>query len=112
MNRRDYAAMVVSSPVETDLVEFRTGDGTLIAAMLLDRLGDGLSAVYSFFAPDAPRRSLGSYMVLWLIEQACALGLDYVYLGFWIEDSPKMAYKGRFRPLEGFGPQGWQTIID
>ena len=110
MNRRDYAAMVVSSPVETELVEFRTRDGVLIAAVLLDRLGDGLSAVYSFFDPDASRRSLGSYMVLWMIEQACALGLDYVYLGFWIENSPKMAYKGRFRPLEGFGPEGWLPI--
>lgn len=110
MNRRDYAAMVVSSPVDTELVEFRDATGALIAACLLDRLGDGLSAVYSFFDPGQARRSLGSYVVLWMIEEARALGLGYVYLGFWIENSPKMTYKGRFRPLEGFGPQGWQPV--
>jgi arginyl-tRNA--protein-N-Asp/Glu arginylyltransferase len=110
MTRRDYAAMVVTSPVETELVEFRMADGRLVAACLLDRLSDGLSAVYSFFDPRQTKRSLGSFMVLWMVEQARAHGLDHVYLGFWIEESPKMAYKDRFRPLEGFGPGGWQPI--
>ena len=110
MTRRDYAAMVVASPVETELVEYRDRKGRLFAACLIDRLSDGLSAVYSFFEPEETRRSLGSYVVLKLIEQARAEGLDYVYLGFWIEDSPKMASKGRFRPLEGFGPDGWRLI--
>lgn len=110
MTRRDYAAMVVASPVETELVEYRDTADRLFAACLIDRLSDGLSAVYSFFEPEETRRSLGSFMVLKLIEQARAEGLDYVYLGFWVENSPKMAYKGRFRPLEGFGPDGWQLI--
>jgi arginine-tRNA-protein transferase len=110
MNRRDYATMVVSSPVMTDLVEFRDEFGRLAAACLMDRLGDGLSAVYSFYEPDAPKRSLGSYIVLWMVEEARRLGLPYVYLGYWVEDSPKMAYKGRFRPLEGFSADGWQRI--
>lgn len=110
MGRRDYAAMVVASPVETELVEFRNPAGRLFAACLVDRLDDGLSAVYSFFEPAETRRSLGSFVVLKLIEQARAEGLPYVYLGFWVADSPKMAYKGRFRPLEGFGPDGWRLI--
>ena len=110
MNRRDYATMVVSSPVMTDLVEFRDEFSRLAAACLMDRLGDGLSAVYSFYEPGAPKRSLGSYIVLWMVEEARRLGLPYVYLGYWVEDSPKMAYKGRFRPLEGFSADGWQRI--
>jgi arginine-tRNA-protein transferase len=110
MSRRDYAAMVVASPVETELIEYRDAADRLLAACLIDRLSDGLSAVYSFFEPEETRRSLGSYVVLKLIEQARAEGLPYVYLGFWVENSPKMAYKGRFRPLEGFGPDGWQII--
>ena len=110
MNRRDYASMVVSSPVLTDLVELRDGAGRLVAACLMDRLADGLSAVYSFYDPEMPKRSLGSYVVLWMIAEARRLGLPYVYLGFWVEGSPKMAYKGRFRPLEGFTADGWRRI--
>ncbi len=110
MNRREYAAMIVTSPVETDLIEFRDDAGRLVAACLMDRMETGLSAVYSFFDPSLTRRSLGSYMVLWMIDEARARGMDHVYLGFWIKDSPKMAYKGRFRPLEAFGPNGWQRL--
>jgi leucyl-tRNA---protein transferase len=110
MNRRDYASMVVSSPVQTELAEFRDRDGRLMAACLMDWLGDGLSAVYSFYEPDAPKRSLGTQVVLWMVAEARRLGLPYVYLGFWIEHSPKMAYKGRFRPLEGFSADGWKRI--
>ena len=109
MHRRDYAAMVLTSCVDTAIIEFRE-DGVLRAACLIDILPDGLSAVYSFFDPDLHRRSPGSYMVLWLIEEARRRGLAYVYLGFWIADSPKMAYKTRFRPLEGFGKDGWSTL--
>src|SRR3546814_10715605 len=110
MNRRDYAAMVVSSPVATGMVEFREPAGRLMAACLIDRMADGLSAVYSFYDVAAGRRSLGSYVVLRLIEQAREAGLDYVYLGFWVEGSMKMAYKSRFSPVEGVGPNGWQPL--
>ena len=75
--------------------------------MLLDWLSDGASAVYSFFDPAEARRSLGSYMVLWLIEVARAKGLEHVYLGYWIAEAPKMAYKTRFRPIEGLTAEGW-----
>ncbi len=112
MTRRDFASMVVTSPVATSLIEFRADSGDLVAGCLVDRLSDGVSAVYSFFDPDMQRRSLGSYMVLWLVEEARRRGLAYVYLGFWIAGSSKMAYKSRFRPLEGFGPDGWVRLFD
>ena len=110
MTYDDYRAMVEETPVESHLVEYRTRDGALMAAMLADRLADSLSAVYSFFDPAESKRSLGIYMVLWLIERARAEGLPYVYLGYWIADSRKMSYKSRFRPIEGLGPSGWVTL--
>ena len=110
MNRNDYFEMVVSSPVETSVLEYRDPEGDLVAACLTDRIDDGYSAVYSFFDPTLTRRSLGSYIVLSLIERACAESLPHVYLGFWVADSPKMHYKIRFRPIEGFGQNGWYRI--
>lgn len=110
MDRRDFASMVVSSPVDSSLVEFRDKDGRLICVCLTDRLPDGLSAVYSFYDPAMASRSLGSFMILRLLEQARSEGLPYLYLGFWIADSRKMAYKARFRPLQVFGPEGWTTL--
>lgn len=110
MDRRDYSAMVLSSPIDTGLFEFRDRDGTLIAACLTDHMPDGLSAVYSFFDPDQGQRSLGSFMVLWLIEEARRRGLPHVYLGFWVQNSPKMSYKARFRPLQAFGSDGWRLL--
>ncbi|GEO80465.1 arginyltransferase [Pararhodospirillum oryzae] len=104
----DYRSMIEDSPIRTSLVEFRDPSGLLRAACLLDHLSDGLSAVYSFFDTTLPaQRSLGTWIVLWLIEETRRQGLDYVYLGYWIAKSPKMAYKERFHPLEAFGRQGW-----
>lgn len=110
MGFRDYANLVVASPVDTTLLEWRTSDGTLLAACIADRLADGYSAVYSFFESDQERRSLGTQVILSLVDTARTQGLDHVYLGFWVPDSPKMAYKARFRPLECFGPGGWRTL--
>ena len=73
-------------------------------------LNDSLSAVYSFFDPAEDRRSLGIFMVLWLVRQAREEGLPYVYLGYWIADSRKMSYKSRFRPIEGLAHDGWKEI--
>lgn len=109
MDRLDYRSLVEDSPVETVLVEFRLS-GRLVAGCLTDRLDDGLSAVYSFFDPRLDRRSLGTYMILWLVERARALGLRYVYLGYWIPDSAKMSYKSVFRPLEVHAPSGWSEL--
>ena len=112
MSEQEYRSMVESSDIDTRLAEFRDAEGALIAVCLLDWLADGPSAVYSFFEPDVPRRSLGTYVVLWLIEAAVRQGAPHVYLGYWIDQSRKMAYKTRFRPLEGLGPDGWQRLPD
>lgn len=111
----DYVAMVEETPVKTHLVEYRraTPDGepgALIACALTDVLRDGLSMVYSFFHPGEDARSLGTFMILDHIAAAQARGLSYVYLGYWVNGSPKMAYKSRFRPLEALGAEGWLRI--
>ncbi len=111
MTYGDYRAMIEDSPVATRLVELRNAAGTLSGACLLDLLDDGLSAVYSFYDPADGNRSLGNLLVLSLIEEARKLALPYVYLGYLIAESPKMAYKARFRPLEGLGPTGWRRVI-
>lgn len=103
----DYRAMVEDTPVTSRTVEFRDGDGALVAVMLMDRMEASLSAVYSFFDDGMARRSLGTFMILWMVECARALALPYVYLGFWIDGSDKMAYKARFQPLEALGDDGW-----
>ncbi|MGD9741841.1 MAG: arginyltransferase [Dongiaceae bacterium] len=108
MSLQEYCAMVETSPLDTRLVEFRKPDDSLVACCLTDWTRDGISAVYSFFDTSEPRRSLGSYMVLWLIREAQRVGLPYVYLGYWVEGSRKMSYKARFRPIELYGPEGWQ----
>jgi leucyl-tRNA---protein transferase len=106
----DFRAMIEDSPVSSRLVELRGVDGACLGACLFDVLDDGLSAVYSFFDPEEQRRSLGTLLVLTLIEEARRGALPYVYLGYWIAESPKMAYKVRFHPLEGLGPQGWREL--
>jgi len=110
MSFGDYAAMVEESPLPSQIVAHHRDDGSLAAACLVDRLRDGLSAVYSFFDPLEPDRSLGTYVVLHLVERTRELGLPYLYLGYWIADSRKMAYKARFQPLEALGPGGWQPL--
>ena len=112
MSFYDYRAMVEDTPIETWLVEFREADETLLGACLTDKLGDGLSAVYSYFAPGQEKRSLGTYAILWLIEKAKSLGLPYVYLGYWVPESRKMAYKARFRPAEILSGGTWRMLTD
>jgi arginine-tRNA-protein transferase len=75
-----------------------------------DRCASGLSGVYKFFDPDEGRRSLGSLIVLWHVQRARALELPYVYLGYWVAGSAKMAYKARFRPLEHLTVDGWRSM--
>lgn len=106
----EYSAMIEDSPIDTFMVEFRDRAGVLTAVCLTDRTSDGLSAVYSFFESSGARDGLGNYVVLWLIAQARKLDLPYAYLGYWITNSAKMAYKARFQPLECLGPNGWQRL--
>lgn len=106
----DYQALVEDTPVDTSLIEFRDGAGTLAAACVADRLADGFSAVYSFFDPEMTRRSLGTFVILWLVQRARALALPHVYLGFWVADCAKMSYKASFQPLEAYTPEGWRPL--
>ncbi len=110
MNFYDYRAMIEDTPIETMVVEFRDPEDRLAGACLVDRLGDGLSAVYSFYDPVLDHNSLGTHAILWLIERCRELDLPYVYLGYWVEDSRKMAYKTRFRPAEILMAGQWRLL--
>lgn len=120
MSVLDYAMMVGESYVATELVEYRfrgpdsaftgRGEGPLIAAALTDVLADGLSMVYSFYDPDYADRGLGTYMIVDHLNRARKMGLPYVYLGYWVEDLPKMDYKRRFRPQEHLMARGWVRV--
>jgi len=110
MTYGDYRAMIEDSPVATQLIELWGPNRAILGACLVDVLDDGLSAVYSFYEPDEARRSLGTYLILALIEETRRRGAPYLYLGYWVAESSKMAYKSRFRPLEGLTPQGWDLV--
>ena len=117
MGAFEYAEMVQNSPVQTSLIEYRRaakkgerGPGELLGAAITDAVSDGISMVYSFFDPAEKRRSLGTFIIIDHILRAQKAGLPYVYLGYWVEGSPKMDYKRRFQPLEALGPGGWVRL--
>jgi len=108
-SREQYQHFLLHSNVATDLFEFRE-QGRLRMVSLVDRLQDGLSSVYTFYDPAPPGASYGTYNVLWQIQRCRELGLRHLYLGYWIEQSRKMAYKATFRPIEGLGAGGWRRL--
>lgn len=108
-SREQYRHFLLQSNVNTRLVEFRD-NGALRMVSIIDQLADGLSSVYTFFEPDTPGASFGTYNVLWQIALCKALGLPYLYLGYWIAQSRKMVYKIQFQPLEGLVKGHWQTM--
>ena len=118
MSSLDFAMMVEDTHIDTHLAEYRackatdaqSGTGPLYAVCLTDRLADGLSLVYSFYAPHQARRSLGAYVILDHVAKARRLGLPHVYLGYWVEGSRKMGYKAAYLPQERLGLHGWSRV--
>lgn len=108
-SREQYRHFLLQSNVRSRLVEFRES-GVLRIVSIVDELQDGLSSVYTFFDPDVPAASYGTYNILWQIEQCRRLELPFLYLGYWIEQSQKMAYKINFQPMEGLVDSRWQPI--
>lgn len=118
----DYRMMIEDTIIETFLTEYRErpeggldsdyDDWPLKAVALCDRLGDGVSMVYSFYDPEAAADSLGTFMILEHIDFARSLGLPYLYLGYWIDGSRKMSYKTRFKPQERLGLDRWERALD
>lgn len=108
-NEDQYAQFLLQSPVDTALVEFRE-DGILRMVSVIDLLPDGLSSVYTFFDPDIPAASLGTASILWQISLCRRHGLPYLYLGYWIRESQKMAYKSRFHSLQALVQGQWRTL--
>lgn len=114
MDEIDFADMVEHTPVSSYIVEYREPSedgvrpGRLVGACLTDQQGDGLSMIYSFYDPEHETRSgLGNYIILDHIRRAADMDLPYVYLGYWVNGSPRMQYKVRYRPLERLGRDGW-----
>jgi arginine-tRNA-protein transferase len=113
MELRDYVSMVEESPIPSVVFEYREGpeeDAPLVAVAIADILRDGLSMVYSFFDPDLSDRSPGTFIILDHIRHAGELGLDYVYMGYWVRGSQKMGYKADFRPLEVLDGDEWRIL--
>ncbi|PWE17970.1 arginyltransferase [Marinicauda salina] len=106
----EFAGMIEDGAQRTDLVEYRDADGALVAAALVDELSDGYSLVYSFFEPERERDSLGSFIILDHVLRAAEAGHAHVYLGYWVQGSPKMEYKARYKPLEILEPTGWRPL--
>ncbi len=116
MSALDFAQMIEDTHVRTQLVEYRLapqgeGPGELIACVLTDLLADGLSMVYSFYDPAQEPRSLGTFVILDHIDKVNRLGLPFIYLGYWVQHSKKMAYKARFLPLDRLGMLSWQPFF-
>ena len=110
MDQLEFTSMISNSPIETILISYKDAENNLVGAILSDLQSDGLSAVYSFFEPSLTTRSLGTFMVLDLLGIAKDSGLNWLYLGYFVEGSRKMEYKARFGPAEVFKDGQWQAV--
>ena len=110
-SRDQYSHFLLQSRVNTRLIEFRDA-GKLMMVSIVDTLADGVSSVYTFFEPGIAAASFGTYNILWQIEHCRSQGLPYLYLGYWIRTSRKMAYKAKFRPIEGLIGGEWRLLAE
>jgi arginine-tRNA-protein transferase len=108
-SREQYGHFLLQTHVNSRLIEYFEGD-TLRMVSIIDLLDNGLSSVYTFYEPDLPGTSYGTYAIAWQIGQCQHLDLPYLYLGYWIHNSRKMAYKAQFRPLEVLRSGEWQAL--
>ncbi len=108
-SQEQYDNFIDAKTETTQYFGFYAGS-QLVAVSVMDELDHALSAMYTFFDPDQPQRSLGSYIILWQIEKALRLNLPYLYLGYWVKDCDKMRYKTDFRPLELFVDHRWVLL--
>ena len=108
-SREQYRHFLLQSNVDSRLIEFRER-GALRMVSIVDQLQDGVSSVYTFFDPDVSGASFGTFNILWQIELCRKLGLPYLYLGYWIAQSRKMAYKIEFQPMQGLVNGRWQAV--
>ena len=108
-SRDQYSHFLLQSRVNTRLMEFRDG-GRLQMVSIVDQLDDGLSSVYTFFDPDIADASFGTFNILWQIDRCVKLDLPFLYLGYWIAQSRKMAYKVQFQPMQGLVNGRWQPV--
>ena len=105
-----YRSFLVGNYCNTFFAEFRAAK-QLLAVAVIDQLTDGLSAVYTFYDPAAQRRGLGTFAILWQLDACKRRQRHYVYLGYWIRDCQKMAYKSEYRPLELYMNGRWTTLL-
>lgn len=108
-DRKAFHAFLECSWLDVRFWCFRAA-GELLAVAVVDHLPQALSAVYTFFAPQAHARGLGTLAILEQIRIARLSGLDHVYLGYWVDGSRKMDYKRRFQPLEALHGVHWQAL--
>ncbi|MDR3056192.1 MAG: arginyltransferase [Zoogloeaceae bacterium] len=108
-NDEQYSQFLLNSPMETRLMEF-TENGVLRMVSIIDMLDDGISSVYTFFDPDVPGASYGTYNILWQAALCQRLNLPYLYLGYWIRETRKMTYKANFHPIQGYVNGIWREL--
>lgn len=105
----DYRRFLISDWCDTHFVEFRM-DGKLLSLAVIDVLPHGISAVYTFFAPEMSAYSPGRLAILWQINETRRLGLPFLYLGYWVPGCQKMEYKQEYRPLQVYSAGRWKEF--